>query len=101
MPPNTRRRGPQPNPDLPSLFPTHDGSYGINTLINTDTESKKGHKTNMGIAKEQSDDKQWSKSVRGKTGRKYGMNSDLKTAIGESHQEVEKEHQEQDSTKSL
>ncbi|KAI3318666.1 hypothetical protein HD806DRAFT_308774 [Xylariaceae sp. AK1471] len=95
MAPKIKKKGPQPTPDLPSLFPTHDGSYGINTLINIDAESKKGHKPNTGIAKEQSDDKQWSKSMKGKTGKKYGMNSDLKKAIGESHQEVEKEHQEQ------
>ncbi|KAI8630655.1 hypothetical protein F5Y19DRAFT_52686 [Xylariaceae sp. FL1651] len=78
---------------LPSLFPTHDGSYGINTLINLDGEPKKGYKPNTDIAKEQLDDKKWGKYIKAKVGKKYGMDSDLKKAIDEGHQEVDKEHQ--------
>ncbi|KAI0871910.1 hypothetical protein GGS24DRAFT_37608 [Hypoxylon argillaceum] len=92
----TRKKGLDPNPDLPGLFPTHDGSYGINTLINIDTEPKKGQRPNAGIAQEQSDDKKWVKSMKGKVAKKYGMNSNLKKAIDESQKQVEKEqHQGQ------
>ncbi|KAJ8123269.1 hypothetical protein ONZ43_g741 [Nemania bipapillata] len=80
----TRRKGLGPSPDLPGLFPTHDGSYGINTLINIDTESKRGQKPNAAIAQEQSDDKKWVKLMKGKVAKKYGMNSNLKQAIVES-----------------
>ncbi|KAI0106160.1 hypothetical protein GGR51DRAFT_559963 [Nemania sp. FL0031] len=96
MAPKTRKRGPDPSQDLPGLFPTHDGSYGINTLINLDTEPKKGHNSTTGIAQEQSDDRQWMRSMRGKVAKKYGMNSNLKKAIDTSQKEVEKEeHQGQ------
>ncbi|KAI1133726.1 hypothetical protein F5Y10DRAFT_4030 [Nemania abortiva] len=89
MAPKTRKKGSNPNPDLPGLFPTHDGSYGINTLINH-TEP------NTGIAQEQSDDKKWVKSMKGKVAKKYGMNSNLKKAIVQSQKEVEEEeHQSQ------
>ncbi|KAJ8128512.1 hypothetical protein O1611_g5122 [Lasiodiplodia mahajangana] len=96
MAPKTRRGGSDPRPDLPGLFPTHDGSYGINTLINIDTEPRKGHNSTTGIAQEQLDDKQWVKSMKGKVAKKYGMNSNLKKAIDASHREVEEEeHQGQ------
>ncbi|KAI1189971.1 hypothetical protein F5B17DRAFT_139507 [Nemania serpens] len=92
MPPRkTRKKGLDPSPDLPGLFPTHDGSYGINTLVNVDPESGKGHKLNPGIAREQSDDNKWMKSMRSKVAKKYGMNTDLKRAIDQSHKEVEEE----------
>ncbi|KAI1434644.1 hypothetical protein GGR50DRAFT_386075 [Xylaria sp. CBS 124048] len=97
MAPRMRRKGREPSLDLPSLFPAHDGSYGINTLINIDTESKKGHKENPGIAKEQLDDGKWAESMKGNAARKYGMNSNLKKAIVESHEKVEKEHRSQSS----
>ncbi|KAI1430259.1 hypothetical protein F5Y12DRAFT_13602 [Xylaria sp. FL1777] len=99
MPPKTKKKGGAPSPNLPSLFPTHDGSYGINTLINTDSEPKKGQKLNEGIAKEQSDDNKWAKAMKGKVGKKYGMNSNLKKAIDESQKTVEEEeHQGQSSS---
>lgn len=95
MAPKTRKKGSGAGAgagaDLPGLFPAHDGSYGVNTLINIDAEAKKGHKFNTGIAKEQSDDKKWIKSMQGKVPKKYGMNSNLKKAIDESHKEVEEE----------
>ncbi|KAI1276709.1 hypothetical protein F5Y07DRAFT_127220 [Xylaria sp. FL0933] len=94
MPPGMRRRMPARSPDLPKLFPTHDGSYGINTLIPIDAEPKKRQKPNAGIAKEQSDDKKWAKTMRGKEGKKYGMNSDLKKAIAQSQNLVEQEEHE-------
>ncbi|GAP84770.1 putative spindle pole body-associated protein sad1 [Rosellinia necatrix] len=85
MPPRTRKKGLDPSPDLPGLFPTHDGSYGINTLINIDGETRKG------IAKEPADDKKWMKSMGGKVVKKHDMNSNLKKAIDKSHKEVEEE----------
>ncbi len=91
MPPKTKKKGGEPSPNLPSLFPTHDGSYGINTLINTDADPKKGQKSNAGIAKEQSDDNKWAKAMKAKLSMKYNMNSNLKKAIDESHKQVEKE----------
>ncbi|KAI1755251.1 hypothetical protein F4782DRAFT_490664 [Xylaria castorea] len=96
MPPRTKKKGLEPSSDLPGLFPTYDGSYGINTLISVDVESKKGHKSNKGIAKAQSDDQKWVKALKGKVGRKYGMNSNLKKAIDESHKEVEEEEDDDD-----
>ncbi|KAI0206370.1 hypothetical protein F4808DRAFT_117401 [Astrocystis sublimbata] len=91
MPPRTRKKGPEPNPDLPGLFPTHDGSYGINTLISIEPESRKGHKSNKGDDVDQTDDQKWATALRGKLGKKYGMNSNLKKAIDESHKEVQEE----------
>lgn len=82
MPPRkTKKKGLDPSPDLPGLFPTHDGSYGINTLINIDPESGKGHKPTSAIAREQSDDRKWMKSMKSKVAKKYGMDTDLKKAI--------------------
>ncbi|KAI0525885.1 hypothetical protein F5B22DRAFT_258033 [Xylaria bambusicola] len=92
MPPKTKKKGGDPSPNLPSLFPTHDGSYGINTLISPDTNTKKGQKTTTSIAKEQSDDNKWRKTMKSKTGKTYGMNSNLKKAIDESQKQVEEEH---------
>ncbi|KAI1109700.1 hypothetical protein F5Y14DRAFT_392657 [Nemania sp. NC0429] len=92
MPPKkTKKRGLGHSPDLPGLFPTHDGSYGINTLVNIDPESGKGHKPNSSIARENSDDKKWMESMQSKVAKKYGMNTDLKKAIDQSHKEVEEE----------
>ncbi|KAI0860760.1 hypothetical protein F4860DRAFT_195906 [Xylaria cubensis] len=97
MPPRTKKKGLEPSPNLPGLFPTHDGSYGINTLISVDVDSRKGHKSSKSNAKVQSDDQKWAKALKGKVGKKYGMNSNLKKAIDESHKEVEEEElQEQD-----
>ncbi|KAI2628341.1 hypothetical protein GGS21DRAFT_492662 [Xylaria nigripes] len=95
MAPKIRRKA---SPDLPSLFPTHDGSYGINTFINIESEAKKGNKQNNGIAKEQSDDNDWVDSMKSKVARNYGMSSNLRKAITESHEQVEKEHRDQEST---
>ncbi|KAI1819155.1 hypothetical protein F4861DRAFT_166803 [Xylaria intraflava] len=95
MAPKMKRKGAESSLDLPSLFPTHDGSYGINTLINIDAEAKKGHKPNDGIAEEQSDDRKWVKSMKSRVAKKYGMNSNLRKAIIESHEQVEKEHRDQ------
>ncbi|KAF2971130.1 hypothetical protein GQX73_g2447 [Xylaria multiplex] len=100
MPPKTKKKGsdsspkkgPGPNPNLPSLFPTHDGSYGINTLVN--------NSANLGIESEQADDKKWAESMKSKA-KMYGMNGNLKKALDESHEEVEKEeHQGQNPSNS-
>ncbi|KAI1161073.1 hypothetical protein F5B18DRAFT_464440 [Nemania serpens] len=99
MPPRkTKKKGPDPSPDLPGLFPTHDGSYGINTLVNIDPESGKGHKPHSSIAREQSDDRKWMKSMKSKVAKKYGMDTDLKKAIDQSHKEVEQEETRGQST---
>ncbi|KAI0419125.1 hypothetical protein F5X98DRAFT_81883 [Xylaria grammica] len=95
MPPKTKKgsgsgpqeRGSDPNPDLPGLFPSHDGSYGINTLVSNNGNSKKGRKTTAGVQNEQLDDKKWARGML----NKHGMNDNLKKAIAESHEEVEKE----------
>ncbi|KAI0971405.1 hypothetical protein F4678DRAFT_83664 [Xylaria arbuscula] len=97
MPPKTKKKGGDPGPNLPSLFPTHDGSYGINTLIGPNTGQRKGQKPSTGIAKEQSDDNKWTKSMKGRVG-KHGMNSNLKKAINESSKKVEEERQSQSSS---
>ncbi|KAI1306895.1 hypothetical protein F5Y03DRAFT_131626 [Xylaria venustula] len=97
MPPKTKKKGGDPSPNLPSLFPTHDGSYGINTLISPNTGHRKGQKPNTGIAKEQSDDNKWTKSMTGRVG-KHGMNSNLKKAINESSKKVEEERQSQSAS---
>ncbi|KAI0409001.1 hypothetical protein F4802DRAFT_604735 [Xylaria palmicola] len=95
MPPKSKRKGLDSSADLPGLFPTHDGSYGINTLINTDVEVKKGNKSSTSIAREQLDDQKWVNSMKSRASKKYGMNSNLKKAIDESQKEVEEEeHQE-------
>ncbi|TGJ84741.1 hypothetical protein E0Z10_g4038 [Xylaria hypoxylon] len=103
MPPKTKKKGsdsspqqkgPDPNPDLPGLFPSHDGSYGINTLVNNTADSKKGQKPTAGVNSEQLDDKKWAKSIKSKV-NKYGMNGNLKKAIDESHEGVEEEEYEE------
>jgi len=97
MAPRTRRGEQKTGSDLPSLFPTHDGSYGINTLISPvadqGKESRRGHRSSAGIVPEKSDDRQWARAMKGVTGKKYGMNSDLRRAVDESHREVGNEHQ--------
>ncbi|KAJ3556919.1 hypothetical protein NPX13_g10032 [Xylaria arbuscula] len=91
MPPKTKKKGGTPSPNLPSLFPTHDGSYGINTLISPDVNTKKTQKSqkrDTGIAQEQLDDNKWTRSTKGKAAKKYGMNSNLKKAMDESHEDI-------------
>ncbi|KAI0161855.1 hypothetical protein GGR52DRAFT_561364 [Hypoxylon sp. FL1284] len=42
--PSSNRRGPYREPassDLPGLYPVHDGSYGLNTLINVDSPGRR------------------------------------------------------------
>ncbi|KAI1327169.1 hypothetical protein F5Y16DRAFT_372855 [Xylariaceae sp. FL0255] len=72
--------------DLPSLYPTYDGSYGRNTLMSLDL--KKGQSSEAGIANEKTDDEKWESLIQGKLGKKYGMDSDLKKAVGEGHEQV-------------
>ncbi|KAJ2998047.1 hypothetical protein NUW58_g448 [Xylaria curta] len=92
MPLKTKKKGIEPSPELPGLFPTHDGSYGINTLITA--QSKKGQKLSTGMTKEKFDDKEWVKFMKDKVSKKYGMNDNLKKAVDENHKEVEEEEHE-------
>ncbi|KAI0392977.1 hypothetical protein F5Y17DRAFT_330844 [Xylariaceae sp. FL0594] len=97
MAPRTRKGAQKTGSELPSLFPTHDGSYGINTLISPGggpaKESRGAHKSSTGIVPEKSDDRRWARTIKGATGKKHGMNSDLRQAINESQREVGDEHQ--------
>ncbi|KAI0150378.1 hypothetical protein GGR57DRAFT_194208 [Xylariaceae sp. FL1272] len=106
MAPKTRKKGSKPSSadpshqkspqsqqqaaDLPSMFPAYDGSYGINTLLDSDA---KGQKTKSGITNEKSDDQKWTRYMQGGRGKKYSMDSDLKNAINTGNQEVERDHQ--------
>ncbi|KAI1497491.1 hypothetical protein F5X99DRAFT_396837 [Biscogniauxia marginata] len=78
----------QPAADLPGLYPVHDGSYGVNTLINLDSAKKKGKKTKSGFANEDAEDKKFKKNVK-KGGKQYGMETDLKKAVDKSKKEAE------------
>ncbi|KAI0593640.1 hypothetical protein F4775DRAFT_492304 [Biscogniauxia sp. FL1348] len=78
----------QPTADLPGLYPVHDGSYGVNTLINLDSAKKKGKKTKPGFANEDAEDKKFKKQVK-KGGKQYGMESDLKKAVNQSKKAAE------------
>ncbi|KAI1267135.1 hypothetical protein F5Y18DRAFT_329731 [Xylariaceae sp. FL1019] len=107
MAPRTRKKVPKASPadqshqkspqsqqqaaDLPNLFPAYDGSYGINTLLDTDAKGQKT--TRSGITNEKSDDQKWTRYMQGGRGKKYSMDSDLKNAINTGNEEVERDHQ--------
>ncbi|KAI1335806.1 hypothetical protein F5Y15DRAFT_223539 [Xylariaceae sp. FL0016] len=60
------RRQKQPTADLPGLYPSHDGSYGLNThLAPTGTKGKKPKK---GITKEEKEDTLFQKRLQMKQG---------------------------------
>ncbi|RYP93303.1 hypothetical protein DL770_000592 [Monosporascus sp. CRB-9-2] len=82
-----------PAADLPGLFPVHDGSYGVNTLINLDSSSKRGRGTrNAGLANESDEDRLFMRRVHGKDGKRFDMKSNIRKAINQTIRNAEKDH---------
>ena len=56
-----------PSADLPGLFPVHDGSYGVNTLVNVDAVSTRGRRLRpAGVAQEEEEDARFRRRLRGR-----------------------------------
>ncbi|RYP59977.1 hypothetical protein DL769_008322 [Monosporascus sp. CRB-8-3] len=82
-----------PAADLPGLFPVHDGSYGVNTLINLDSSSKRGRGArNAGLANESDEDRLFMRRVHGKDGKRFDMKSNIRKAINQTIKNAEKDH---------
>ncbi|KAI0848002.1 hypothetical protein F5Y00DRAFT_96552 [Daldinia vernicosa] len=94
--PNTSRQkfySEPPPADLPSLYPVHDGSYGVNTHINLDSAKKgRGRKTKPGFVNEDDEDKRFTRRINSKDGKRYTMENDLKRIVGETVEEAEKDN---------
>ncbi|KAL7627304.1 hypothetical protein AAE478_001495 [Parahypoxylon ruwenzoriense] len=94
--PNLPRRPPYHEPataDLPSLYPIHDGSYGVNTHINLDSTKGRrgGRKPKSGFVNEDDEDRRFMRRMRGKDGKRHGMEDDLKKVVNETVEEAERD----------
>lgn len=62
-----------PGARLPGLFPVHDGSYGVNTLVSVEPSVRRSRRSRgSGIADEDDEDQVFRRRVRGKDGRRHG-----------------------------
>ncbi|OTA56042.1 hypothetical protein K449DRAFT_167507 [Hypoxylon sp. EC38] len=87
--------GAHPDPpaaDLPGLYPVHDGSYGVNSHMNIDPPRSrtKGKKSGSGVVNEEEEDARFSKRMRGRKTKRYGMEADLKKVVDRSREEAGK-----------
>ncbi|KAI1386054.1 uncharacterized protein F4822DRAFT_304325 [Hypoxylon trugodes] len=73
-----------PASDLPGLLPRHDGSYGVNSLINIDSVGSKNKKNKTGLIREDDEDRRFTRKVLGKDGKRFGMEKDLKKVVKET-----------------
>lgn len=84
--PNTARQkfySEPPPADLPSLYPVHDGSYGVNTHINLDSAKRgRGRKAKPGFVNEDEEDKRFTRRMNSKDGKRFTMENDLKRIVG-------------------
>lgn len=89
---NKRRLGEDPpTADLPGLFPTHDGSYGINTLINVEPSLKRGRRSRAtGIANEEDEDMVFRRRLRGRDGRRFDTQGTVEEVLGHAVEEAAK-----------
>lgn len=94
--PNTARQkfySEPPPADLPSLYPVHDGSYGVNTHINLDSAKRgRGRKAKPGFVNEDEEDKRFTRRMNSKDGKRFTMENDLKRIVGETVEEAEKDN---------
>ncbi|KAI1652938.1 hypothetical protein F4813DRAFT_286885 [Daldinia decipiens] len=100
--PNTARQkfySEPPPADLPSLYPVHDGSYGVNTHINLDSAKKgRGRKAKPGFVNEDDEDRHFTRRMNSKDGKRYAMENDLKRIVGETVEEAEKDNGVEEGT---
>ncbi|KAI0109746.1 hypothetical protein F4814DRAFT_377604 [Daldinia grandis] len=88
-----------PPADLPSLYPVHDGSYGVNTHINLDSAKRgRGRKAKPGFINEDDEDKRFTRRMNSKDGERYAMDNDLKRIVGDTVEEAEKDNGVDDGT---
>ncbi|KAI1463086.1 uncharacterized protein F4812DRAFT_464085 [Daldinia caldariorum] len=81
-----------PPADLPGLYPVHDGSYGVNTLLNLDSAKKsRGRKAKPGFVNEDDEDERFTGRIERKGGQRYTMDNDLKRVVEETVEEAEKD----------
>ncbi|KAI0016862.1 hypothetical protein F4780DRAFT_633786 [Xylariomycetidae sp. FL0641] len=74
--PTYPRRNRPPPAELPGLFPVHDGSYGVNTLLNIDAATKKGKKRTLPGARsaypdEDEEDASFQRAIEAKSGKRF------------------------------
>ena len=77
---------------LPGLFPVHDGSYGVNTLVNVEPLVRRGGRTRAsGVADEDDEDRIFRRRVHGRDGRRFDMNqngdSEIQSAVDAANQD--------------
>ncbi|KAI1473763.1 hypothetical protein F4774DRAFT_26032 [Daldinia eschscholtzii] len=81
-----------PPADLPGLHPVHDGSYGVNTLLNLDsTKRSRGKRVKPGFVNEDDEDERFTGRIRRKDGKHYTMDNDLRRIVEETVEEAEKD----------
>ncbi|KAI1801077.1 hypothetical protein F4811DRAFT_480606 [Daldinia bambusicola] len=81
-----------PPADLPGLYPVHDGSYGVNTLLNLDSAKKsRGRKAKPGFVNEDDEDERFTGRIDRKGGQRYPMDNDLKKAVEKTVEEAERD----------
>ncbi|KAI1410256.1 hypothetical protein F5Y13DRAFT_202388 [Hypoxylon sp. FL1857] len=87
-----------PSAGLPGLHPAHDGSYGVNTHMNINSigNKRRGKKPRAGPINEDEEDKRFKRQIRGKDGKRYNMENDLKKVVDQTKQEAKKDSKDDD-----
>ncbi len=79
------RRAPYHEPastDLPGLFPVHDGSYGLNTLVNVDAvRRRRGGRPRPAFVNEDEEDERFARRIGGHDGLRFGMSMSAKIDV--------------------
>ncbi|KAI2464114.1 hypothetical protein F4781DRAFT_86917 [Annulohypoxylon bovei var. microspora] len=79
-----------PSADLPSLYPMHDGSYGVNTHVNLDNvRRRRGRKPRSSLVSEEDDDRRFTRRIKGRDGKRFDMENDLQKVVEETVEEAQ------------
>ncbi|KAI1453369.1 hypothetical protein F4805DRAFT_470101 [Annulohypoxylon moriforme] len=81
-----------PSADLPSLYPMHDGSYGVNTHVNLDNvRRRRGRKPGSDLVNEDDEDRRFTRRMRGRDGSRFNMENDLQKVAEETVEEARRD----------
>ncbi|KAI1089557.1 hypothetical protein F5B19DRAFT_365143 [Rostrohypoxylon terebratum] len=80
-----------PTVDLPSLYPMHDGSYGVNTHANLENVRRRGKKLGSNIVNEDDEDRRFTRRMRSRDGGRLNMENDLQRVAEETVEEAGKD----------
>ncbi|KAI1442007.1 hypothetical protein F5Y02DRAFT_397692 [Annulohypoxylon stygium] len=79
-----------PSADLPSLYPVHDGSYGVNTHANLENVRRRGRKPTSDVVNEDDEDRRFTRRMRGRDSGRFNMENDLQRVAEETVEEARK-----------